>query len=376
MVDLLNDDIANAVLYMLSCSLKGEKVQENFLIEHNSESLLEFCRKHKVSALASLSLNESQKEWLRERMNSIRRTVLFDEERKRILRFLEDNGIWYCLLKGIVIKDLYPEYGIREMSDNDILFDETKAETVNKYMIEIGYDFNDHIESNHDIYHKEPIFNFEMHKALFNEESGKEYVEYYKNVKNRLIKDEDNKFGYHFSDEDFYVYYIVHSIKHFDSSGFGIRTLVDIYLYLKSREAMDWEYIDSELASVNLLEKEKILKSLSIKMFSDFKEELSYDEKRFLDIVLSSGVYGNHRNLTTNRLSQLKETETHYRIKYLCNRLFVSEEILKIYYPFFYRNRWARPFLVLYRVMKGLLFFRKNIATEFRVLMEDAKNKQ
>ena len=31
-------------------------------------------------------------------------------------------GIWYAPLKGILLQALYPKYGMRQMSDNDILY--------------------------------------------------------------------------------------------------------------------------------------------------------------------------------------------------------------------------------------------------------------
>ena len=54
----------------------------------------------------------------------MRKALLFDAERKGILDFMEQRGIWYLPLKGVVLKDYYPAVGMRQMSDNDILYDE------------------------------------------------------------------------------------------------------------------------------------------------------------------------------------------------------------------------------------------------------------
>lgn len=43
---------------------------------------------------------------------------------------MEQRGIWYLPLKGIILKEFYPSVGMRQMSDNDILFDEAFAEQV------------------------------------------------------------------------------------------------------------------------------------------------------------------------------------------------------------------------------------------------------
>ena len=68
----------------------------------------------------------------------------------------------------------------------------------------MGYETKKFGSGNHDCYQKEPVCNFEMHRALFGRNQETKIKEYYSDVKNRLIKDNDNAFGYHFSPEDFY----------------------------------------------------------------------------------------------------------------------------------------------------------------------------
>lgn len=371
MVNFIEMNTGEAAIYMLYCALNGKKLDSVFLSQYSLDDLFNFCKKHSVVALASLALDELPEKWDIARVNSIRRTVLFDTERKKIVDFFENNEIWYCMLKGVTIKDYYPGYGLREMSDNDILFDKNKKELVREFMSGIGYKYNKDIESNHDAYYKKPIFNFEMHKELFNEESGKNYLEYYKNIESRLIKEKKDSFEYCFSDEDFYIYLIVHGLKHFYFSGSGIRILVDIYLYLIKHEDIGWEYIESETKKLNIIDEERMMRNLAFKLFSNREEHLSDDEKQMLDYLLLSGTYGNHANLSANRLNQYKKECLHYKLKYVYRRIFVPEEVLKIYYPFFYRNKWARPFLAIKRVAKGLLFQTGKVKTELKVLMDE-----
>ena len=49
----------------------------------------------------------------------------------------------------------------------------------------------------------------------------KRMTEYYQDVKSHLILDEGSRYGYHFSDEDFYLYMLAHEYKHFSGSGTG-----------------------------------------------------------------------------------------------------------------------------------------------------------
>lgn len=53
------------------------------------------------------------------------------------------------------------------MADQDILYDSSRQNDVMNIMLGLGYSAESIGKSHHDVYHKPPIFNFEMHTALF-----------------------------------------------------------------------------------------------------------------------------------------------------------------------------------------------------------------
>src|SRR5574344_270797 len=63
----------------------------------------------------------------------IRKIILLDTERTQIFNFMEKNQIWYMPLKGIILKNMYPKLGMRQMSDNDILFDANGQKLVHDF---------------------------------------------------------------------------------------------------------------------------------------------------------------------------------------------------------------------------------------------------
>ena len=77
---------------------------------------------------------------------------------------MDSEHIWYLPLKGIILKDYYPSVGMRQMSDNDILFDADAWERVEKHMLSEGYETESVGKGNHDVYQKAPVYNFEMHR--------------------------------------------------------------------------------------------------------------------------------------------------------------------------------------------------------------------
>ena len=85
-------------------------------------------------------------------------------ERKAIFEEFGKNGIWYMPLKGAVLKDYYPLPVMRQMSDNDILFDASRADDVKMIMESLGFTSVYFDTGHQDDYQKAPVSHFEMHR--------------------------------------------------------------------------------------------------------------------------------------------------------------------------------------------------------------------
>ena len=77
-------------------------------------------------------------------------------------------------------------------------------------------------------YHKPPIYNFELHTTLVNHSDYPIIYDYYIGVFNKLEPVQGKKYELSFSNEDFYIYNVVHAYKHYMSDGTGLRILTDI----------------------------------------------------------------------------------------------------------------------------------------------------
>jgi len=121
---------------------------------------------------------------------------------------------------------------------------------------------------NHDVYMKPPVLNFELHTSLFGSAHAEPLYKYYADTKRLLIKDEGNNYGYHFSDEDFYVYMTAHEWKHYSGSGTGIRSLLDCYVYCKIKgENLNRNYITEQCRQLEITDFEKERRALAVKIF-------------------------------------------------------------------------------------------------------------
>ena len=138
--------------------------------------------------------------------------------------------------------------------------------------IKQGYQVTSYGRGNHDVYEKLPIYNFEMHVALFHEEFS-QLQQKYKSIDKKLVKDENHPYLLKFTLEDFYVFVVSHAYKHYICGGTGIRTLADIYVInCKFGKRFDWNYIKSELQELGISEYEQKNRKLAFKIFDKAKK--------------------------------------------------------------------------------------------------------
>jgi hypothetical protein len=360
-------------LYLLMCGVEGKPPSSELLREMNMEDVYQISVYHTLSAMTYMILEKGQdilegevfKNWKKEKDKAIRKNILLDRERERIFAFMEEQGIWHMPLKGIILKEMYPAFGMRQMADNDILYDSNFQNSLCIWMKEQGYKVISCGRGNHDVYEKKPVYNYEMHTALYGGEHNPVWITYYENIKEKLIADKKKKYSFHFTDEDFYIYIITHIYKHFAGSGTGIRSLLDVYIYLQAKEAiMNWDYINEELKKVQVSDFEGKVRHLSQKVFSKELQKLTKKEEELLKYFLYSGTYGTLENHVQHRLDQFETDKKGYIIK----RLVPDEEFYKNYVPFVYQHKWSRPFFIIFRLVRGLFRKDRRIMKEIKAL--------
>ncbi len=363
------------ICYLAACAVNGITPSKERCEAMNLDKLYKMSKLHSLAALVAMALTQTgiklSNEWKADRDKAVRKNILFDSERAKILKYMEENGIWYLPLKGIIMKDLYPKLGMREMADNDILFDKAFQKQICEFMKSSGYTVELYEKSNHDTYMKEPVFNFELHTGLFSEAIGDAFYGYSESVRERLAPDENKQFGYHMTDEDFYVYITAHEYKHYSHSGTGLRSMLDRYVYISKKQgALDWEYIEQECAKLGIAEFERESRALCKKVFGETSiPELTEEEKLRLEYYMFSTTYGTLEQSVKNRLrAQYKEVTEQSKRHYILRRIFPDVEFYKAFCPLAYKYKIFIPAVWLYRVIKTVLKNRKNVLKEFSIV--------
>lgn len=361
------------LIYLMACSLQGTKPEEALLANIDMEALLRLAKAHSVSAMVCMALEQTDAfqyaaettrlKWLDAKNKAVRKNMLLDAERHQLEKEFAEHGIWYMPLKGSILKDWYPKFGMREMADNDILFDASKRKEVKAIFQGRGYTVKGYNKGNHDEYEKPPIYNFEMHVSLFNG-TYKELTEQYENVKEHLLPVDGTAYQFAFTPEDFYVFVLAHAHKHYSYSGTGIRTLADIYIMnQKLGGTMNWEYVDSELRGLGIFSYERESRELAQKLFGiaelPTEANLSEAEQQMLAYYLGASTYGTIENRTLNQMQKLQPDggaiTAHTKRKYLLSRIFPGREWCKACAPTVYKYPVLLPFFWVWRLtVKGV----------------------
>ena len=379
------NDVLEQMLYLIACALHDALPDKKELKGLDLSSLYVLANAHSLTAIVCMALEaadlfenadpEIGKRWKDAKGQAIRKNILLDAERAQILQEMETAGIWYMPLKGCILKDLYPKFGMRQMADNDILYDAAFQSRMKEIMEKCGYKTESIGKGSHDTYLKPPVYNFEMHTTLFNTSHDLIWTAYYADVKKKLVADSAETHAFHFTDEDFYIYITAHACKHHRGAGNGLRMLVDSYVLNRAKgSAWDWEYIQSELETLRIAAFEEQSRTLAEKLFGTARPvrlaELSPPERELLLYCAGNGTYGTMQNRVKSDMKKLqpdgKPISKRTKLRYYCSRLFPGKEWCRLYAPFVYRHPVLLPFFWIYRMVRGVLFKNKRIMQEIK----------
>ncbi|MFW5865401.1 MAG: nucleotidyltransferase family protein [Candidatus Izemoplasmataceae bacterium] len=153
---------------------------------------------------------------------------------KRLKDTLNNAKIKHIFLKGSHLKTLYPESYMRSMGDIDLLIEAKNIQTVKPVLEAIK--FKRTLQSSaHDVYTFTNQLEVEVHPKITKEIDAK-YDHFFKDA--WLYAKKVNEYTYRLELEFELIYLLVHLIKHFHSSGVGLRSILDIGLFVSNYERL------------------------------------------------------------------------------------------------------------------------------------------
>ena len=264
-----------------------------------------------------------------------------------IIDVLTENGIRVMPLKGLLIKDLYPNTYLRQMTDLDILIDKDNKSKVKSLLKSIGYkEFEG--GKKHFSMVKKPAINLEIHLKIFENDWNECFSDVWENA------EEKSKNLYIMSNEDLVLHNIMHSAEHLLSAGIGIRAITDLYVLKKAYpEVLISENFLSKLDNYGLTDFFNVINNIC-QVWFEGKDDSSLN-KMAENFLLLSNNFGTNKDVAVQYASDIADSEdSRFMIflklffpsyKNMCKRFKILESI-KILLPVFWLVRIVRiPFM-------------------------------
>ncbi len=322
--------------------------------------LYALAKKHDITNLLYLakkddpSLDPQVRTALERRLYaSVRQQVLQGREAQKLFAALRKQGIRFLPMKGIVLRPLYPSPEMRTSCDVDLLYDRDQREALAPLMEEKGYSLV-LSDINHEEYSKPPCVTVETHRSLCMHLPTID--RYYQDIWDRLIPVQGSEYA--MRDEDFYIYQTVHAMKHFIEGGTGIRTVMDYFVFLQKKPALDRAYLEAELRRIELWDFHLAMEQLARTWFGG--EPLPDALEPVAAYMLGSGVYGTAVQMVANRAARQEQG----RIGYLWHRAFPPFSVMAEKYPTLKRHPARLPLYWFRRLFGALFHGRRTVKSE------------
>lgn len=352
------------LIHLLYSALHGtvpEDVPENISIE----KVFEYGVTHEVANIAFLAVEELKTlpderiidRWRKYYWKAVKRDAAQSKARKEILSALHSHGIYTLEVQGTVVKQYYPQSHLRMMSDLDFIIPEDKLTEAEKVMQSLGYETKNPNGIEIDAY-KYGIA-VELHTEFFDTKSVTRVALNQPYTHTECHKD----YTATVTDTTFYLFHLLHTIKHCGQKGSGLRRIIDLY-YLENalKDKVDYEYIDGILKEHNFYETKKQLLAIKDRWFNGTEPEIDISELE--NEILISGNHGVAENYYKHKFKRERaEGKRFVKLKNLLEFLFPPKAIMYHCHPFCERHHLP---IVLCWIYRGALVFNPK---KFKILL-------
>lgn len=360
----------------------------------NWDELLEEAREHSVTSLIYSSINKSNiiNSLEKDRLNLLKEQIFYSninqvkhiKQTVVILKELRMRNIDAIVLKGLVVRSLYPNPDLRTMSDADIIVHREDLSKLTEVLLSMNY-----VKTKHEDEHGAHIvFNklnscIEVHWTLLNEDFFKGDKLFEQNLWNNTMKIEiGDTEALSLSWEDLAVHLCIHMASHFSHKGFGVRQLCDLVLVVEKKyDEINWVSFNKKIRACKIEKFTAAIFNVCRKLFNmNIPQELSsiykVDEKTLnllIDDIFESGVFGNKNinNMFGRELAFDKGMENG------SNRIRVMGRFIRLLFPpisemnnkYNYAKRYKilAPVAWVHHLFEGI--FNKNYNMKNKIVM-------
>ena len=360
---------------MLSSAVRKEQVTFNLDESIDWEALIEEAKEHKVSGLAysavknnigQLNIDDALlNEWKRDVIFSSMHQSKHVKQVSELLQVFNDHEIPVIILKGMVLRNLFPNPDLRTMSDVDVLVHEEDLGRIEDMLTAMNFTKVEDPQEKHDVYYKPGGIKIEVHWSLTEDgmfKGGKAYEEgiWDRTREVEVLGVKTLTLGYN----DFIFHLIIHMASHVAYHGFGVRYLVDLVVMIEQQgQFIDWQEV---IRLIDLCQIRKFSAVIfrccedlfGLKLPKEVAQLATVDSNYltlFEDEVMNSGVHGYResgevlsRQISYNNQKQLSPLQK------MMNLFFPAIDEMSDKYHYAKKNKFLAPIAWIHHLFVGL----------------------
>ncbi len=286
----------------------------------------------------------------------------------------KQHKIPFVFLKGTHLKQLYPDPFMRAMGDVDLLVKEETMQNVTRLFLD------NHVKRisqsvQHDVFVMNGV-TIEVHPTLF-KAFDKRYEKLMRSPWDYIRCDDVCEFEKPYE----CVYLLYHLAKHLNSGGIGLRSLLDIGIYLKAyHESIDKDELFKLLDQVELRSFFNHIVTMNIRYFKfdtlndyldkSLSESINYDE--VMVFFALSGIHGKGKSFNPFEVRYAShKSNQKRRLSFYLSILLPSYKTMKGMYPWLRFMPLLYPFTWGIRGVRLMLFKRKSSWRKIKQLQFD-----
>ncbi len=346
--------LSNDQLYVIAClrsSLERIENPDDSLIE-SEKQIVEIVLRNSILLTVYRSLSSSIQDMLKQQYHAaLKQSITQDYEGKRIVQKIIEEGFTCIGLKGWELRNLYPDFTMRQMSDIDLLISPYDFTEIKRIMSDLEFNSRKgESASKHDTFRKNTV-SVETHKRL-TESPDLSILEWEKGLLERTVKTD----SVHLSGEDFYIHHIIHMHHDFGNGALGLRRIADTWLLQKTE--MDKQKVDAVLEKLNL----RVFHDHMVRLCKACFEEDSMDEQSeyLIQHACRYGIFGTERSYKTARVVSRGEIDKG-RSAALKDAVFMPYDNMKVLYPQLETHPGLLPFYWTKRLLLKSRKLKRNI---------------
>ena len=299
--------VESQVVNFLNSAIHGKKIEieKDTYIDWNK--IIDELKAHKIEALVYSAIkketfNNIDKELLNEWKKGTFQSGVFQlnhiKQVESVLNLFNENNVPVIVLKGLVIRDLYPRPELRTMCDADILVHKEDLDRVRELLISIGYTETESSDVHLNFFRGST--HIEVHWIITKEHYFNEIPKLEEEIwENAVEVNVGNSKALSMGNEDLAMHLCLHMAAHLIDRGFGIRQVCDLVLFVEQRgNDTNWEEFLQKVRLCGIETFSKTIFALSKELFNmEIPTELQCEiDKNVInalaDDIFSSGVHG------------------------------------------------------------------------------------